>query len=256
LYIAEIIFRLSARSDRALVRDAVEWLAGAWRKNGQVVGPHCSLIETKPCITLFLSLPERKSLANAHHNGWAKSLLRKIKDARATGPIVIIRGQDLLGPKVCKCRRHSSYILITNFLQMQSPLRCGHCFHSVPLYKLEPWRDGEFADVLWWESEYQACDRLYIDSGSYERFGSKQMSNLQCGLSKEGREICARIEKQTGKPVYYFLHKPSGRSHQKEQARRCPSCNKKWQLKTKWHDLFDFRCERCRLVSNIAWDVQ
>jgi predicted nucleic acid-binding Zn ribbon protein len=256
LYLAEVVFRLNHSADQNQVRDLVERFACACRKNGQVLGPHFPIVQKKTTINLFLSLPERTSLATSHHNRWIRSVLKKIKAAGTSGPILMSRGKDLSGSSACNCRRHSTYILFTTYLERQSPLRCGNCFLPVPLYRIMPWRDHEFSDVLSWESNYRSCDRQYIDSGTCERFGLRQTTNLQSALSKDGRNLCSQIEKRNRKPVYYFLHHPSGRSYRKELTRRCPSCGQEWRLKATWHDLFDFRCDRCRLVSNIAWDFQ
>ena len=56
--------------------------------------------------------------------------------------------------------------------------------------------------------------------------------------------------------TFYFLSKGRGRSRAAEQARLCPGCGGDWLLEEPRHDCFDFRCESCRLLSNIAWTVR
>jgi predicted nucleic acid-binding Zn ribbon protein len=51
--------------------------------------------------------------------------------------------------------------------------------------------------------------------------------------------------------VRYF-----GRSDRAERTRRCPSCGKAWLRKEPLHRIFDFQCRRCRLLSNVAFDVR
>ncbi len=89
-----------------------------------------------------------------------------------------------------------------------------------------------------------------------ERFGLRELSNAGSSLSRRGRAACARIAKVTGTPTYYYLMRSGGRSLAREHERRCPGCNGRWRLEEPWHRLFDFRCDRCRLVSNIAWEVR
>lgn len=256
MYVAEVEFRLHRRTDRRKVLDSVEWLAGALRKNGQALGREMPIVQTRRTLTLFLLLPAKDALAG-HFNRWAKDLLRKIRAAGATGPFAKLRGWERSwGLKTCSCRRRSSCVLFTTYLDVDSSLRCGDCFLPVPLYTMKPWRNSEFGDVLVWEANYRACDTLYMNSASGEQFGLRQISDVESALSKEGRKACRHIEKQTGEPTYYYLFRGDGRSLKQEQARRCPSCNGRWFLKKTWLSFFDFRCKRCRLVSNVAWNVR
>ena len=76
------------------------------------------------------------------------------------------------------------------------------------------------------------------------------------GLSTEGRALAARLESKTRRPDYYYLMKHFGTSDAQERRRRSPSCKKPWALHTPLHRIFDLRCDRCRLLSNVAWDVR
>ena len=55
---------------------------------------------------------------------------------------------------------------------------------------------------------------------------------------------------------YINLKKGSGNDIESERGRRCPGCDGAWMLDEPWHGLFDFRCDPCRLVSNIAFNVR
>jgi Zn-ribbon putative nucleic-acid-binding protein DUF2310 len=57
-------------------------------------------------------------------------------------------------------------------------------------------------------------------------------------------------------PVYYYLSKHFGRSDRAERKRKCPSCGKAWLRKEPLHRIFDFHCQRCRPLSNVAFDVR
>ena len=39
-----------------------------------------------------------------------------------------------------------------------------------------------------------------------------------------------------------------------EKERKCPQCGGEWLLDAPIHDIFYFKCDDCRLVSNISWD--
>jgi predicted nucleic acid-binding Zn ribbon protein len=41
-----------------------------------------------------------------------------------------------------------------------------------------------------------------------------------------------------------------------ERIRKCPKCARGWALSEPFHGKFDFLCEHCRFISNIAFDVR
>lgn len=134
-------------------------------------------------------------------------------------------------------------------------LRCDAGSGTVPLY-LIPFtetKQGELHDrVIWWASDYQACDRLQMNSRTGVRFGLDQISKLDSSLSVRGREICGFISEAMGIPVYYYLFRFHCRSMAKERERKCPGCGGHWLLEEQIHDFFDFKCDSCRILSNVA----
>ncbi|WP_157778689.1 DUF2310 family Zn-ribbon-containing protein [Massilia violaceinigra] len=40
-----------------------------------------------------------------------------------------------------------------------------------------------------------------------------------------------------------------------EARRRCPGCDASWHSPATPHGMFDFRCDRCRLLSNLAFNL-
>ncbi|MBC8135173.1 MAG: DUF2310 family Zn-ribbon-containing protein [Fibrella sp.] len=84
-----------------------------------------------------------------------------------------------------------------------------------------------------------------------ERFGLGEMSSPDSSLTKRGRELCEQITHRTNTPTYY-LFRHHGRSQKRERERRCPICNGDWLLPEPLFERFDFRCDDCRLLSNIA----
>ena len=64
----------------------------------------------------------------------------------------------------------------------------------------------------------------------------------------------AKIEENADIPTYYYLYRVGGINLKSEQQRRCPQCDGDWALKESIHQVFDFKCDDCRLVSNLSWD--
>ena len=117
-----------------------------------------------------------------------------------------------------------------------------------------PWR---LYGLRYWHHRYRVLDQLWTASDVGERFAYRQLSELQSDLSKLGRLVCRNVEKTAGIPTYYYLYRWYGRSVASEHRRSCPGCGRKWfadeSQRLSW--FFGFRCDRCRLVSNIASDV-
>jgi predicted nucleic acid-binding Zn ribbon protein len=203
------------------------------------------------------SVPETDALADRFANKWVRKCLRTLASAGVDRPQVIRLGTDPGSHVPCTCRTWPFLIMFTTFLNTEPPLRCGACFGPIALYKVPTTNEaGNHQDVLWWQDTYQAMDWLFIGTGPGERFAHDQLSRVGSTLSADGRELAKTLEKKVRVPVYYYLSKHFGRSDQAERKRTCPSCSRAWLRKEPLHRIFDFQCRRCRLLSNVAFDVR
>ena len=247
------IQRVDARSAIHDAVDAATSLVSSWRRNGQVVG-EWKIAVKKEAISAYVSVLERSSLGRKFENEYVKKALANLPHVGLGKPRIEILGRDPEAAQVCSCNIRESFILFTTFLQIGSPLRCGLCFGMIPLYRIPSTKNPEYYDIFSWEERYRAFDTLYMQSGAGERFSERQLEGFQSPLSREGRELCSSIEKVTGTPTFYYICKFRSRSTRMERERKCPRCNHSWLLDEAWHGLFDFRCESCRLLSNVAFD--
>lgn len=259
MYISSITLKLSDSCDTSEVIDHFDLLLGALRKNGQVLDGVFPIAEIDGGLKVFLRLPAIDSLDHKNNNKYIVEYYDKLQ---SLGVLVIeydIIGKEPYDNHHCDCNNRSSYILYTTFLDVESPLVCGNCFKPIPLYQIPKTKNEpeykDYIDIISWKSNYQSCDQLQMGCTVGERFGTRQLSNVDSELSKMGIEICDEITEQTGIPTYYYLHKGSGISDKKERKRKCPSCGGEWLLESRFHEFFDFKCDKCRLLSNIAWSV-
>ena len=252
----EILFRLRSQVGHGDVEDAIQsYLAALW-KNGQIVGD-TPTARARGGYRVFVNAPRAEALRLRRGNQWVRRAAKKLIDASVERPRFRRLGHEPESRKPCTCGRPSHFVLFANCLSDESPVRCGQCFGPVPLYTLPATGEaGDYQDLLSWQSTYQAMDGLFIGSGAGERYSHRQMSDCASPLSKEGRELAAKLEVKVRRPVYYYLMKHFGTSEGRERRRRCPSCEKLWALATPLHRIFDFRCDRCRLLSNVAFDVR
>jgi predicted nucleic acid-binding Zn ribbon protein len=258
MFFAELRFYFDdgGRADAggAALRAANDWL-GSLLRNGQLVD-WSGVARTGPGELLApVVLPAADSLDPRHDGRYVREARERLDAAGVQLPSLTLLGEDAEGPSVCGCAPSSlpSLVLFTTYLDAAPPVRCGACFGAVPLYRIPPTYNGdEYHDLLRWEADYQACDRLQMGCQTGERFGLREMSRLDSSLIRRGRAVCRTIEEKTGVPTYYHLFRWTGRSLAAERRRTCPGCGGAWLMSERWHDRFDFRCDPCRLLSNVA----
>lgn len=250
------VFRIVANRNRALDRqlqnDAFDGMLGTYRRDGHILGRELMTVSDDLKLEAYVFLPANDAFDPRFYNNWIR---KSIADAAMSGlsePDFVEVGNDSSELDGCQCTDFPSLILFTTYLQIQSPVRCGRCFRPVPLYRLPRIKGEESAEVISWNDDYKACDSLFMNSATGERFGYREMSKPDSSLSRRGREICRFYENSANIPCYYYLHRYYGRSKSAEENRRCPGCGCDWHLNAKWHNFFDFRCDSCRLISNLS----
>jgi len=251
MFAARITLKNGGATQEAFVEE-IYWLLAAWHKNGQIASRDWPLATTSDGIITQVLIPAANALSNRFANRYVKEALRRYRKLTLMSPAISVVGPHPESAPACKCSIRPGYILFTNYLSTESPVQCSKCFRPVPLYLLPPTHDEEYLDILGWMADYKACDTLQMHCTVGERFGEQQMSNPDSALSQQGRILCNALQAKLKRKVYYYLHKSRGRSLSDERKRRCPVCHRKWILESTWHKLFHFRCDRCRLVSNIA----
>jgi predicted nucleic acid-binding Zn ribbon protein len=253
----QLFFRTPDTTNAEDVLDKVQGYLAALLHNGQIVGDHTPMAKVSGGYLVTASLPETDALADRFASKWVRMRIRELAAVGVDRPKVTHLGTEPESHAACKCRKRPFLIVFTTFLHSASPFRCGACFDPVPLYRLPVTNEaGSREHVLWWQDTYQAMDWLFIGSGPGERFAHDQLSRFDSELSIDGRDLARGLEKKLRVPVYYYLSKYFGRSDRAERRRMCPSCGKAWLRKERLHRIFDFQCQRCRLLSNVAFDVQ
>jgi predicted nucleic acid-binding Zn ribbon protein len=252
MFIAEVSFTFPESVDNDIAAEAIDHWTSALRMNGQVLGREMPLAREDSVYRTWLMIPAVDSLDPSHNNKWVTGAEERIYRAG-----LLERREQLLGEvpdaaAPCVCGGSISLILFIFGGLLESPVRCGDCFGPIPLYTLPPTYDSEYSDLICWQSDYQACDQLQMNCKTGERFGLRQMGQVDSSLTLHGREVCRKLEAGAGKPVYYYLHRYYGRSARLERERRCPGCGGEWRLYERLHDRFDFRCDACRLLAKMA----
>lgn len=111
-------------------------------------------------------------------------------------------------------------------------------------------------DLIKWQENWQACDQLQMNGSILEQQGLAEISEFHSNLSKHGRYLAQAIEQHSQIPTYYYLYRIGGESLQAELERKCPSCQADWKLATPLFEIFYFKCDYCRILSNLSWNWQ
>jgi predicted nucleic acid-binding Zn ribbon protein len=255
MYMTELQFHLKENKESQQVEHAIYSLLSALRNNGQIIGAEFSVAKNVLTYHSFVMIPELNSLDKSICNKHVELGFSNLEKLGTTFTHKII-GEEVCSDPVCKCSSPGSYILYTRYLLMNSPLRCGDCFGVIPLYKIPPTDDDEYKDIIWWQGEYLSFDSIQLSCGFGERYGKRQISRYDSRLSKQGLDICSNISELTGRKTYYYLYRDTSYRRGVEMKRKCPCCGGEWILDKPLHDLFDFCCNKCGLLSNISWAVR
>lgn len=252
MYIQKVSIVIKTNVDKDELYDEFNLLLSYYRGNGQTQGKIESQYIDKNKIVCFPFTLEKNSLDIKNNNIYVKKQIEKIENlSNSKIKFKIIGKTNSEYKKPCNCKKSDFYVLITNYLSINSPLTCGTCDKTIPLYKLPKFYDFGYMPILSWVTNYQSCDSLQMNCEVGERWALNQMQETKSQLSKQGLEICKQIEELTKIPTFYYLH--NYRKHKGDENKRlCPNCEKKWYLKTQIHNFYDFKCENCKIISTIS----
>ena len=209
-------------------------------KNGQILKNY-EMIKMDNSFIVFVTLPEDNALDEKYNNIYISKYLLQVKKLFTVSIDTI--GKNLNCDKGCACKKSSWYMLYTDWTAIDSPLVCGDCGQSVPLYKIPHlFNEDEHHGILGWKEAYSEIDGLWLYCLS-DRFTYRQLNKFDSQLSKIGRNICRELEKATGVPAYYYVFQYN------KSKLLCPVCGADWKYRGE-KTFIDYKCDQCRLVAD------
>lgn len=229
-----------------------------WRFNGQILGREFGVTYHQngdiAAFQAHLSLPEQDSLEPIYNNDWVSQAIEIAEQAGVTLAYIEIVGRDYNENDTSPNITPNFQLLYTTYVDSGSPLYSGDHLQSMPLYRLG--NQPELTEqLIKWQESWQACDQLQMNGGALEMQALAQISEHDSELSLQGRALCAAVEQVSGVPTFYYLYR-LGNDETVEFNRKCPSCQGDWKLAQPLHEVFHFKCEGCRLISNLSWELQ
>ncbi|HBV74932.1 MULTISPECIES: Zn-ribbon-containing protein [Vibrio] len=259
MYVVELQFECFDNTTIDAVERSINGLLDALRYNGQVLGREFPIIIGDGEFRARLICPEADSLHPDYHSDYVKVCLQRLTDAKVLAPKVKVLGQDLNSEQTVsyeEAGQSSWQILYTTFIHSCSPLRCGDTFRPIPLYHNPPTLNGDHKAIIKWQTEWQACDEIQMAGATQAKHSTlSEISEVSSDLFRRGWDLRGRLEYLTNIPTYYYLYRIGGESVEAEKQRLCPRCGGDWNVAQQpLHDIFHFKCDECRLVSNVSWD--
>lgn len=257
MFVVELRFEPFADTTISEAEKAINAYLEALRANGQILGREFAVAFNDGEFRVRLMLPEKTSLANRHNSPWVKSSIEGLTRAKLLSPREKLIGQDI-NSEISNTEQPSWQLLYTSYVHMCSPLRSGDNLLPIPLYQIPATFNGDHKRIIKWQSEWQACDELQMAAATQAEFAAlHEISEVDSDLYRRGWDLRGRIEYLTKIPTYYYLYRVGGESKEAEQQRVCPKCGSPdWKLTEPLLDMFHFRCEPCRIISNLSWDHQ
>lgn len=256
MWVCELNFDCYQDIELAQAEPAIRQFIDALRYNGQILGREFPTSMHQGWLSARVVCPEKDSLHPRYHSRQVTLAIEQLHQAGLTSPKVQLRGQDLNSDTTDHCEQRRWQLLYTTYLHSCSPLRCGDHFTPVPLYRIPPVANGDSKQILKWQEDWEACDQLQMNGSILEHGAVNELSEPDSRLSRRGRDLAKRIEYLTEVPTFYYLYRVGGDSLEAELNRPCPNCGEAWRLAEPVHEIFDFVCEPCRLVSNLSWDFK
>lgn len=254
MYVCALTFDCFDDIDINTAQSCISALLDAYRYNGQIIGREFPITLTNSQFKVTLVCPEKASLAPQNNNQEVAMKLDSLLAFDLSLPSVELLGLECQSDFSDLCEQPEALVIYSTFVQSCSPVRCLEHFSPVPLYKLP--QDVRY-DLVKWQESHAACDQIQMNElTSVEAQVLEQLSSPTSQLMQQGRDIANRISAQLNLPVYLYLYRVGGSSLEQERSRTCPSCNSEWSLPKPMFELFDFKCDKCNLVSNLSWDWQ
>jgi predicted nucleic acid-binding Zn ribbon protein len=241
MYTFEFIMKKS--KNEPAVQKAFVAYTTALELNGQILRRHKSYTEMGDEYHLRVVAPEETSFDHSNENVNVTSARQRFETEYGSEVKWTCIGPNCNVSHSCHCDNSDYYILKGNMKDTVSPVLCGNCGKSVPLYRLpRNYQREEYYDILEWQRAYNDLHDLF-KQGLDERYAYEMLNKANSSLNVEGRRIAKALNEKTGVRVYYHMFKFYGKNKDE-----CPICGEDWKNNDDEYNV-NYICHRCRLVS-------
>lgn len=253
MYKQKISISINSKFNKDQILNEFDSLLGSLWKTGQIEGPFETPYYIKHEIASFQTTPERNSFSKKYNDQYVNLKISNLENWCQSKLNTEVIGKSFpYSGGTCNCKKNVYFILFTNAFNNSSPITCGVCNKSIPIYRISNLTYDDRYDIYNWQNEYRSCDDLQLGCKVGEKWSTKQMSDPNSQLSEYGRHICSRITEITRIPTYYYLFNYRKITQARDKLRNCPSCKNKWLSQEPHLNFYSFKCDNCMLVSSLT----
>lgn len=257
MLVAELEFKIIADTSFAKAEQGIRHYLEKLIFQGQILGREFPTYQAKDSFFSRVVLPQSDALDKKSHSSAGIKALEQLQLVGLSYPKLTILGDDLMSNHTDPCPSHAAFILFCSFSATNSVLYCAEHFAPVPLYKVGRTSGEDFESLVRWQLQYQALDEIQMqEKRVLFKSAEQSVQGFYSALNQQGYQQAKTLSKELKKQVYYYLYSGSSHDCALDTGKKCPSCGSDWKLAESWHGLFDFCCEPCQLLSNIAFDCQ
>lgn len=255
MYLAELTFTLISDTELTAAERGIRRYLEALIFNGQILGREFPTAYTGEHFVSRIVLPTPDALNGRFASQPVRDAQQQLATVGLGYPQCQLLGQDLMS-QVSAAQLPTELVVFTTYADTCSPVRCANTLQPVPLFWLRsPHLDHQA--LIRWQLQFQALDEIQMQQQRVlPKVAEQSLQQLHSKLNRLGRRLAAALQQQNARPVYYALYSGSSKDCQQEPVKRCPGCGAAWRLAEPQAGVFDFRCEPCQLLSNIAWECQ
>lgn len=255
MYLAELRFKIIADTNLTAAEQAIRGYMETLIFNGQIIGREFPTAWQQDAFASRVVIPTEDALQPRWHSSRGRQAEQQLSLAGLAYPQLQLLGQDLLSQATCLALP-SQCVIFTSFADTCSPVRCADTLQPVPLY----WLKSATADheaLIRWQLQFQALDEIQLqEQRVLQKVAENSLQQLNSKLNRMGRQLARQLSKANNSDFYYALYSGSSDNCSQETNKCCPGCGSDWRLNAPQAEVFDFRCEPCLLLSNIAWECQ
>lgn len=248
--------KLSLKKDLQIQRwerplDSAEllgYLLSSFVQNGQIADGSHTYFDDNGYLSTIVNIFHHDALQTRYFNKYLDDWFGYFADDDV---VITPLGEAVESDPITTPEQASAFVLTTQVYELESPVKGLDSHLPVPIHYLpKTYHDDTFYNLLSWMRDYHACDGLQMRCTVGELWALEQMGNITSELTQQGREICQILSEKLQKPVYYHLYHYY--ISEDPATANCPSCGGDWRLATPLHGRYDFKCDKCLLLSNIG----
>ena len=228
------------------VEEALECFLSSLPRCSQIIGePVCGVVDS--ALQARVRLPRLDALAPHHMSRYGRRSLAKLESLLGSTLHVRILADGDETQNQGDWREAKWLVLYGAATDGIAPMRDqeGEC---VPSYLL-PIDADNMERICFWARDEERHTSLWFSGVSLEEEIFTALADPRSSLNSRARELAAMVERATGKPTYTHLFRHYALPGDAETTRPCPLCGSFWKVEG---EVFHFRCEPCRLTSNLG----